>query len=426
MKWISTQELAELLREFPGQPVEARPLHAGTDRDKPARTEPALDEATDDESPHTEPSYHGCVWRYSPNREGPAGPAADRGTEAPTETLTRETTGRKRSNSLEDSNEPAADRGTEAPTETLTRETTGRKRSNSLEDSNEPAADRGTEAPTETLTRETTGRKRSNSLEDSPDPVANRGTEAPTETLTRETTGWKRTNSLETSDSEPLPDPRPFERTVSLKESAGTTLDKTSKRSNFPGTSDSGPLPDQRPYERTANGTVERFTEEELRRAFPDEWWKVKPFFSLRGERERRLALRLVEELTTLGLLDEVIGRYGIEDVRLCAHCHQPMDEGWLLDEATPYCSDECLLADHPDIDLATADDCSEKDDDCSEADDRSETDDCSETEAADDCSEADDCSDADDCSSDDDCSSADDRSEATDDCSLYWTAWEG
>ena len=127
-------------------------------------------------------------------------------------------------------------------------------------------------------------------------------------------------------------------------------------------TSSSDPATDARTFERTLHGTVERFTQEELRRAFPDEWWKVKPFFTLRGERERRLALRLVEELITLGLLDEVIDHYGIEDLRLCAHCHQPMDEGWLVDEATPYCTDECLLADHPDIDLAAAAD----DPDCS------------------------------------------------------------
>lgn len=60
----------------------------------------------------------------------------------------------------------------------------------------------------------------------------------------------------------------------------------------------------------------------------------------------------LVEGLRRRGALDEVICHYGIESVRECCHCHSLMCEGWMYLDCWTYCSDECLLAEHPEEDI--------------------------------------------------------------------------
>lgn len=94
------------------------------------------------------------------------------------------------------------------------------------------------------------------------------------------------------------------------------------------------------------------YSETELFRLYRHQHWKVKPFFTLKDNRERRIAIRLVEELVMLGHLDELISEYEINHVRTCEHCHHLMDEGWLVDEIRTFCSDECLLRACPNMNM--------------------------------------------------------------------------
>lgn len=63
------------------------------------------------------------------------------------------------------------------------------------------------------------------------------------------------------------------------------------------------------------------------------------------------MALLLVKELRKLDLLEEVILANDIGCLRVCAHCGKLMNVGWSCADS-PYCSDRCLHADYPDIDL--------------------------------------------------------------------------
>lgn len=63
------------------------------------------------------------------------------------------------------------------------------------------------------------------------------------------------------------------------------------------------------------------------------------------------MALLLVKELRKLDLLEEVILANDIGCLRVCTRCGKLMNVGWSCADS-PYCSDRCLLADHPDIDL--------------------------------------------------------------------------
>ena len=65
--------------------------------------------------------------------------------------------------------------------------------------------------------------------------------------------------------------------------------------------------------------------------------------------REGRLSVRLVEALRREGRLEDVICEYAIEGVRVCGCCGRLMDEGWVYDGRETFCSDECLVAEHPD-----------------------------------------------------------------------------
>lgn len=63
------------------------------------------------------------------------------------------------------------------------------------------------------------------------------------------------------------------------------------------------------------------------------------------------MALLLVKELRELDLLEDVILANDIGCLRICAHCGKLMNTGWSCADS-PYCSDRCLQADNPDIDL--------------------------------------------------------------------------
>lgn len=69
-------------------------------------------------------------------------------------------------------------------------------------------------------------------------------------------------------------------------------------------------------------------------------------------KRQEELASLLVEELRKRGALEEVVCDYGIETVRECNGCHRLMDEGWLFRGYETFCSDECLIQAHPEVDL--------------------------------------------------------------------------
>jgi len=67
---------------------------------------------------------------------------------------------------------------------------------------------------------------------------------------------------------------------------------------------------------------------------------------------EQQLCALFVEELRKRGALEDVICEYGIETLRECTHCHTLMSEGWIYHGYETYCSDECMLAEHPDEDI--------------------------------------------------------------------------
>lgn len=67
---------------------------------------------------------------------------------------------------------------------------------------------------------------------------------------------------------------------------------------------------------------------------------------------EANLALSLVRALSSKGILDDVISTNDIESVRVCEHCGNLMNEGWVYEGIENYCSDACLKAAHPEIDI--------------------------------------------------------------------------
>ena len=100
-------------------------------------------------------------------------------------------------------------------------------------------------------------------------------------------------------------------------------------------------------------GVSKSYSETEMFRLYNGQYWKVKPFFTLKDNHENQLATRMIEELVTLGYLDDIISEYEIDDVRICEHCHHLMDEGWLVDNIRTFCSDECLTYVYPNINIA-------------------------------------------------------------------------
>ena len=69
---------------------------------------------------------------------------------------------------------------------------------------------------------------------------------------------------------------------------------------------------------------------------------------------QRILTKLFVEELRKRNVLEDVICEYCIENVRECMHCHKLMNEGWMFAGVETYCSDKCLRAAHPEIDIET------------------------------------------------------------------------
>ena len=65
------------------------------------------------------------------------------------------------------------------------------------------------------------------------------------------------------------------------------------------------------------------------------------------------LSRLLVDALRRQDALEDIICEYGIECVRQCGHCRRLMNEGWMYQGFETYCSDECLLAEHPEDNLS-------------------------------------------------------------------------
>ena len=87
--------------------------------------------------------------------------------------------------------------------------------------------------------------------------------------------------------------------------------------------------------------------------------WNLKPSFFLRDDHEKKIAVRLVEELGILGYLEDIILESELNNVRVCEQCHHLMVEGWLVDDIRTFCSDECLRNAYPDINISELETCS-------------------------------------------------------------------
>ena len=64
------------------------------------------------------------------------------------------------------------------------------------------------------------------------------------------------------------------------------------------------------------------------------------------------LALRFVDSLRKKGVLDDVICSEDIDCVRVCENCGKLMNEGWVYEGIETYCSDDCMIASHPDVNI--------------------------------------------------------------------------
>lgn len=67
---------------------------------------------------------------------------------------------------------------------------------------------------------------------------------------------------------------------------------------------------------------------------------------------QRELEKLLIAELRQQEALSDIITEYEIENVRVCDHCHRLMNQGWLYMGGETYCSDRCMMAEHPEEDL--------------------------------------------------------------------------
>lgn len=95
-------------------------------------------------------------------------------------------------------------------------------------------------------------------------------------------------------------------------------------------------------------------TEARITERYGDCLWKVTPFFFLKSDQEKQLAIRFFEELNTRGLIEGIISENDINSLRICEFCHKPMNEGWVINDTEAFCSDQCLHCSHPEIDLNT------------------------------------------------------------------------
>lgn len=113
------------------------------------------------------------------------------------------------------------------------------------------------------------------------------------------------------------------------------------------------------------DGKMKQLTERDFLRKFASEFWLPEQFFFLDDEKQKSLAVHLVEHLTMTGNLHWIVCECRVTFLRICDHCHKLINEGWMCGDTYHYCSDECLLAENPGItqvefDKLVADDNSE------------------------------------------------------------------
>ncbi len=98
----------------------------------------------------------------------------------------------------------------------------------------------------------------------------------------------------------------------------------------------------------------EEMTECDFMEAFETDNWRPDDFFHLADERQKALAVRIVERLIETGDLDWILTECNVGFVRKCQHCHSLIDEGWLCGDTYAFCSDDCLLKENPSLDKET------------------------------------------------------------------------
>lgn len=106
-------------------------------------------------------------------------------------------------------------------------------------------------------------------------------------------------------------------------------------------------------FMHTISNVSKTYSEIEFLRLYGNQHWMVKPFFSLKDDHEKQLAIRMVEELIMLGRMEDIICENEVNNVRVCEHCHHLMNEGWLVDDIRTFCSNECLLNTFPKVNIA-------------------------------------------------------------------------
>lgn len=98
------------------------------------------------------------------------------------------------------------------------------------------------------------------------------------------------------------------------------------------------------------DGKSKQLSESWFLRKYASDHWRLKQFFYLTDEKQKDMAIHLVEHLIMTGNLDWIICDCDVQFLRECDHCHGLMKEGWMYRETYHYCSDECLLAENPEI----------------------------------------------------------------------------
>ena len=85
------------------------------------------------------------------------------------------------------------------------------------------------------------------------------------------------------------------------------------------------------------DGKTKQLTERGFLRKFRSDHWRPEQFFFLDDEKQKSLAVHLVEHLTMTGNLDWILCECDVTFLRKCDHCHKLMNEGWMCGETYHY-----------------------------------------------------------------------------------------
>lgn len=98
------------------------------------------------------------------------------------------------------------------------------------------------------------------------------------------------------------------------------------------------------------DGKTKQLTERVSLRKFRYDHWRLEQFFFLENEKQKSLAVHLVEHLTMTGNLDWIICEGNVNFFRKCDHCQKLISEDWMCGGTYHYCSDECILTENSGI----------------------------------------------------------------------------